>query len=463
MKKGRYKFYSGSRGEITFEGNFNMVSVRGMRPAMSLASRRQIGMDGGMSVPPQPNEIQPRIPGALKGLLVLMVASVAINYIDRTGLSTAAPLLERPDELAIPPAKMGVLLSAFFWTYSFLQLVAGWLVDRHGVRWVMAGGFIIWSAATAATGLVSSFGALLALRLLLGAGEAVAYPCYSKIIAGNFAEHQRGLANSLIDAGTKFGPALGILAGGILMERFGWRPVFIVLGVGSLLWLPAWFMRMPRDHAAAQVTADTGPGFAEICAKPQAWATIAGHFSGNYLWYFLITWLPSYLVKERGFSMSEMAYIGALAFCVTGITTIITGTVADRAIASGATPTKVRKTCVILGLGLATSMVTVVLVHGRVASVACLLFACMAYGIFASSHWAIPQTIAGPLAAGKWTGLQNCLANTAGVIAPAITGFVVGKTGHFFWAFAVCSAVVLAGAASYAFLLGRVEPVKWDK
>jgi len=115
-----------------------------------------------------------------------------------------------------------------------------------------------------------------------------------------------------------------------------------------------------------------------------------------------------------------------------------------------------------MGLGLATSVVAVAMVHGRNASISCLMFSCMAYGVFASSHWAIPQTIAGPLAAGKWTGLQNSLANVAGMVAPAITGFAVEKTGHFFWAFAICSAVVLAGAASYAFLLGPVEPVKWD-
>jgi len=412
-----------------------------------------------MSTLPQPKSDPSRISGALIGILILMVVSVAINYLDRTSLSTAAPLLGV--DLAISPARMGMLLSAFFWTYASLQVASGWLVDRYGVRWVMAIGFFIWSAATAATGLVPGFATLLWMRLLLGVGESVAYPCYSKIIAGSFAEHQRGLANSLIDAGTKFGPALGVLAGGILMERYGWRPVFIVLGLGSLLWLPAWFRWMPSGHQATQVTPSGGPGFAEICAQRQLWATIGGHFSGNYLWYFLITWLPSYLVKERGFSMSKMAYVGALAFFVTGVTTIITGWVADRAIARGATPTRVRKTCVILGLGLATSVVAVVLVQGQVASMACLMFACMAYGVFASSHWAIPQTIAGPLAAGKWTGLQNCLANLAGVAAPAITGFAVEKTGHFFWAFAVCSAVVLAGAASYAFLLGRVEPVKW--
>jgi MFS family permease len=122
----------------------------------------------------------------------------------------------------------------------------------------------------------------------------------------------------------------------------------------------------------------------------------------------------------------------------------------------------VRKTCVIAGLGLATSVVAVAVAPGWAASMACLMFACVAYGVFASSHWAIPQTIAGPVAAGKWTGMQNCLANLAGVAAPAITGFAVEKTGRFFWAFAICSAVVLAGAAAYAFLLGPVEPLDWD-
>ncbi|HEY3900340.1 MAG TPA: MFS transporter [Chthoniobacter sp.] len=412
-----------------------------------------------MSLPLQPNVVRERISGASLAVLVLMVASVAINYIDRTGLSTAAPLLA--DELSIPPAKMGMLLSAFFWSYASLQLVSGWLVDRYGVRWVMATGFFLWSAATAVTGLAHGFAILVSLRLLLGAGESVAYPCYSKIIAGRFEEHQRGLANSLIDAGTKFGPAIGIYAGGILMSQYGWRPIFIVLGLVSLLWLPPWFLGMPKGHAAAQATHSAGPSFAEICSHKQAWATIIGHFSGNYLWYFLITWLPSYLVQGRGFSMSTMAYVGALAFCVTGITTIVTGALADQAIAAGATPTKVRKTCVIAGLGLATSVVTVAIVHGSAASMACLMFACTAYGVFASSHWAIPQTIAGPIAAGKWTGLQNCLANLAGVAAPAITGVAVQRTGHFFWAFAICSAVVLGGAAAYAFLLGPVEPVQW--
>jgi MFS family permease len=189
-----------------------------------------------MKIVSNTNSVPARIPHTLWGVLILLVVSVAINYIDRGSLSTAAPLLKA--EMDISPVQLGILLSAFFWTYSILQIFSGWLADRYDVKWVMAIGFFIWSVSTAATGFVYAFAPLLLLRLFLGAGESVAFPCCSKIIAGSFAEHQRGRANSLIDAAGKFGPALGILIGGILMEHFGWRPVFVVLGLGSLLWLP---------------------------------------------------------------------------------------------------------------------------------------------------------------------------------------------------------------------------------
>jgi MFS transporter, ACS family, D-galactonate transporter len=407
----------------------------------------------------EPKAIHTRIPRALWCILVLMVVSVAINYIDRGSLSTAAPLLQA--DMAIPPAQLGWLLSSFFWTYALLQIVSGWLVDRYEVKWVMAIGFFVWSMATAATGLAGSFGVLFLLRLLLGIGESVAYPCYSKIMAAYFSEPQRGLANGLIDAGTKLGPALGMLTGGMLMARYGWRPVFIVLGLGSLLWLPAWFKWMPRARLAEEAPASEGAGFGEILSRRSAWATIAGHFCGNYFWYFLLTWLPYYLVRERGFSMDRMAIVTAVAYGVTALSTTTTGWLADRFIAAGSSPTRVRKACTALGLAFATAVVCVVFVHSSAGAMAILMFSCLSYGIFASSHWAITQTIAGPSAVGKWSGLQNCLANMAGVAAPAVTGLVVKHTGHFFWAFAVSAGVVLTGAAVYAFLLGPVEPIVW--
>jgi len=388
-----------------------------------------------------------------------MVVSVAINYIDRGSLSTAAPLLQA--EMAIPPSQLGLLLSSFFWTYALLQVASGWLVDCYDVKWVMAIGFFVWSMATAAIGFAGSFGVLLLLRLALGIGESVAYPCYSKIIAAHFSEHQRGLANGLIDSGTKLGPALGMLTGGMLMARFGWRPVFIVLGLSSLVWLPAWFRWMPRVRRSGEAPASEGVSFGVILSQRLVWATIAGHFCGNYFWYFLLTWLPYYLVRERGFSMDNMAIVTAVAYCVTALSTTTTGWLADGFIAAGSSPTRVRKACTACGLALATTIVGVVFVHRSAGAVAILMFSCLSYGVFASSHWAITQTIAGPSAVGKWSGLQNCIANLAGVAAPAVTGLVVKYTGHFFWAFAASAAVVLTGAAVYAFLVGPVEPVVW--
>jgi MFS family permease len=401
-----------------------------------------------------------RLPWALWGVLALLVISVAINYIDRGNLSIAAPLLK--EELGISPARLGLLLSSFFWTYSTFQIVSGWLVDRFDVNRVIAAGFLLWSVATAATGWIHSFEMLVVLRLVLGVGESVAYPCYSKILAGHFPEHHRGFANALIDAGTKCGPALGTLAGGLLMARFGWRPFFVVLGLGSLVWLPLWFRWMPHGHGAAAKQTGKAPGIPDILRHRAAWATFGGHFCGNYFWYFLLTWLPFYLVRERHFSMREMASLGSLAYLVTAAATTAAGWLSDRAIAAGSAPSRVRKTCTGFGLGFATIILGVTAIPNQTASLILLLVACGSYGVFASSHWAITQTLAGPRAAGKWTGLQNFVANLAGVAAPAITGFVVDSTGQFFWAFAVSAGVALAGAMIYTFGLGKVAPVDWN-
>jgi MFS family permease len=400
-----------------------------------------------------------RIPGKLWRVLALLVLSISINYIDRANLSIAAPLLK--DELGLSASQLGVLLSSFFWTYAVFQIVSGWLVDRFDTKWVLAAGFFLWSVATTATGLAQGFAFLVMLRLLLGMGESVAYPCYSKILAGQFAEHQRGLANALIHSGASCGPALGTLAGGMLMARFGWRPFFMVLGLGSLLWLPLWFKWMPRGESAALRSSGEGPSILEILSHRSAWATFAGHFCSNYFWYFLLTWLPFYLIRERHFSMNTMATVGALAYLVVAICAAISGWLSDRAIAAGAAPTRVRKACTGGGLGFATVILGVTVVSDPTASMILLMLACASFGMYASSHWAITQTLAGPLAAGRWSGVQNFLANLAGVVAPALTGFVIDKTGQFFWAFAVTAVVLLIGAGVYAFGIGPVRPVEW--
>src|SRR5262245_56597495 len=279
-------------------------------------------------------------------VLCLLLVSVWINYTDRGNLSVAAPLLA--PELSLTPVQMGLLLSSFFWTYDGLQFLGGWLVDRYNVSLVYGLGYLVWTVATLLTGAANGFAMLLLFRMLLGAGESVAYPAYSKLLAGSFAEHQRGLANALVDVGTKAGPAVGTLLGGLLMARFGWRAFFLGIGLLSLLWLLPWWTWAPR--ASHLTTSAQGPGMLEILGRREGWATFSGLFCFNYAFYFLLTWLPSYLVSERHFSMQMMAFFGALPFAVTAVASLLCGWLSDRWILAGATPTRVRKGLLVSGM-----------------------------------------------------------------------------------------------------------------
>jgi ACS family D-galactonate transporter-like MFS transporter len=403
---------------------------------------------------------------ALKSRLVwsttlLLVVSVIINYVDRGNLSVAAPVIKT--ELHLSPVQLGLLFSVFSWTYAPCQLLSGWLVDRFDANWVLAAGFFLWSAATGVTGLAYGFGGLLALRLLVGVAESTAYPAYSKIFATYFGENHRGIANALIDAGSKVGPACGGLVGAYLIAHFGWRPFFFALGLVALPWIPCWMRWRPRGPAAAAYHAKDRPTFRAILSHRPAWATFAGLFAANYFWYFLLTWLPSYLVQERHLSMQMMGVGNFVPLMLTAGATTTAGALSYRALARGASPTRVRKFCVSAGLGLATIVVVVPFISDLRVAIAVLSVASMGYGVYTSSHWAITQTMAGPSAVGRWTGLQNFFGNLAGIVAPFVTGVVVQTTGHFFWAFAATSLVVLTGSLACLFGLGTIEPNRWRR
>lgn len=402
-----------------------------------------------------------KLTGKLTAVLVLLGLSVFINYVDRGNLSIAAPMLK--DELHISSIQLGWLLSAFFWTYACLLPLSGWLVDRFNVNWVVATGFLLWSCATAATGIVHAFAALFALRLLLGMGESVAYPSYSKIIALHIPEEHRGLANSAIMSGLVLGPGFGMLLGGMLMARFGWRPFFIVLGLMSLLWLIPWIKWMPDARDAIHLKPTGAPSLPEFLRLRSAWGTCIGLFCGNYMNYFLITWLPFYLVRERHFSMNTMAEVGGTAYLLAAGLTPVAGWLSDRWIVAGATPTLVRKTFVGGGLGIAGVFVGLAVLGGPSFCVAMLILGVIFFGMGGSNLFSITQTLAGPYAAGRWTGFQNCIGNLAGVVAPAVTGVVLQRTGHFAWAFAIVTLFAFAGTASWFFIVGPVEPVVWHK
>jgi MFS family permease len=315
------------------------------------------------------------------------------------------------------------------------------------------------------------------MRLILGIGESVAYPSYSKIISRNFAESQRGRANSFICAGQASGPAVGTLFGGLLIAHVGWRLSFIIFGFASLLWLLPWlkYLRKPTPPSEPHPTlaansaeisptgeSAAGASILQILQQRSAWGTFGGLFAYNYVWYFFITWLPTYLVRDRQFSVKTMSVVTSLAFLVLAISALTSGWLSDKWIAAGASPTRVRKTFTGAGPAIAASILLVGIVPNHAAAMAILMLTCIGLGMCTSNLWAVTQTLAGPTTSGKWTGLQNFLGNVAGWIAPALIGLILQRTGNFFYVFVITSAVSLLGAVSWIFLVGPIKPVAWQ-
>lgn len=391
--------------------------------------------------------------------LALLAILAVINFIDRSNLSIAAPLLK--DELQISASQLGVLLSAFFWTYTAMMFFSGWLVDRFDANWVMAAGFLVWSLATTATGLVQGFTMLLLMRLVLGTGESVMVPAWSKILSLHLTEQYRGFANGVCQGAVRFGPAVGTLGVGFLIAKCGWRPVFIGIGLISLAWIPAWIKWMPRGHAINCSLDGSAPGFVDILRQKSFWGVCAGHFSIIYLLYFMLTWLPFYLVRERQLSMQSMVKVATAYYLTDALSAVATGWFADFFIRRGHSLTLVRKSAMALGHLIATLALLSCAVASSHWYLLCLVIVGIGEGIAGAGPFAFSQTLAGPHATGKWTGLQAGFVNVSGVVAPALTGFLVDRTGSFKVPLVIAALVLLTGGLSWVLVVGQVEQLNW--
>jgi MFS transporter, ACS family, D-galactonate transporter len=403
--------------------------------------------------------------------LTLLIISVGINYLDRGNIAVALSSIQR--EIHLDDRQLGLLGTAFFLTYSLAQVAAGKLIDRFNVNWVYAAGYLLWSGATLFTGFTrdlhvfgfafSSFAMLFTLRLILGMGESVAYPSYSKIICGCFPEGLRGTANAAVDAGSKIGPALGVMLGVELVHWLNWRGMFIAIGALSLLWLLPWCFIAPRLKLRQQFSPVKAPSYREIVRSRPFWGTVLGLFGANYTWYLLLTWLPYYFEKDRHYAHNRLALFSSLPFWGVAGASMLLGLLADVLIRRGKVAARVRQATVTLGLvGCCVFMLPGVMIRNEAASLTLLIVACICLGGFSSNHWALTQTLAGPEAAGKWTGLENCLGNFAGVAAPWATGSILAKTQSFTLAFAPSCAVLLVGITGYWFVIGKATRVHWS-
>jgi MFS family permease len=392
--------------------------------------------------------------------VMLVTACVFINYVDRGNLATAAPLIH--DELHLSTTQIGVLLSAFYYGYVACMPGMGWLAERYGARRVLATGLTLWALATFLTGFAGSFAVLLGLRILLGIGESVTFPCVSKVLAQAVEVSRLGVANGFLSFGFLLGPAAGTLVGGYLMIAFGWRAVFIVLGSLSLLWLWPWRRAVIPSLSKSPVGHETQPRFAQILRQRALWGAALGHFASNYTYYFIISWLPYYLVKSRGFTLGSMVTIASWAYLLNALAALAAGWAADRWIRAGRSATLVHKGLMATGhLSAIVCMLGMVMLPAA-GSVAALFAFCVLGAVSYPGVFAIPQIIAGPNAQGRWVGVQNACGNVAGLIAPAITGYLVDRTGLFTVAFALAAGVNLLGLIGWVFILPKVEPLRWQ-
>jgi MFS family permease len=391
-------------------------------------------------------------------VVLLLAAVLLINYIDRGALGTAGPLIQR--DLHLSNGQYGLLFSAFFWMYALIQIPVGALAERYGAHRVLTAGLVVWATATALTGLTSSFSMLIALRMMLGLGESVGFPTVSKLLAAVVPVKGLGTANGIVAFGYLIGPGVGVLLAGLLIDFAGWRGTFLIFGVCSLLWLIPWLaVRLPK--LATQRSDPSAPSLGMILAQRGLWGTSLGLFSSNYMWYFILSWLPGYLVKERGFSMHEMEHVATAGYLVNGLSAFLVGWAIDRYIRRGGSANfgykfimflaHVGSVPAMLAMGLGTQSMAVAGMFGFQ-----ILMGASSPGMYAMS-----QILAGPRASGRWVGIQNSLGNLPGMISPWVTGIIVDRTGHFALAFVAAAVVSVLGLVGWLGMVPKLAPLKW--
>lgn len=412
------------------------------------------------------------------GIAVILFIGILINYFDRTNMSIATkPMMA---EYHLTPGEMGILLSSFAWSYALLQIPIGVLLDKIGIKWLMRVGTILWTVATAMTAIVSGMGLIIVSRVLLGVAEAPAFPAASKATGYWFPLRERGMATSTFDAAAKFSNVIGAPLVAWAVTQWGWRGGFWVTAVLSLLYAIVYWIwyRDPREHPhlsseekeyiteggaqdAGEAQGGTMANLGFLLGQRKVWGLTIGFAAYGYSFYLLLTWLPGYLEKQMGMTVLKSGVYTMVPWIVATLTDfIIGGWLVDQLVAKGYNSTKVRKTLLVLGMILGLAVIGAAFTNNPKIAI---LFISIALGGLAFSApigWSIPALIAPKGTVGTVGSIMNFVNNIMGILAPIVTGFIVGGTGSFAIGFVVAGAVLLIGIFSYLFLLGGIEQIK---
>ncbi|RVU03208.1 MFS transporter [Novosphingobium umbonatum] len=392
-------------------------------------------------------------------ILWLLALGVLIAYVDRTSISSALADRGFAASFKLDNMDRGWLNSAFFWTYGLVQMPAGYVVDRYGVKVPYTVCFVLWCGATAATGLTSAFSGLLIMRLLIGATEAIVMPASYRWIRNNFKEGQSGTAVGIFAMGNKFGPALGAPVAAWLIVQYNWQTMFLLTGAIGLVWLVPWMVMVRNDWPSAEemVVAKRTAGsisMGAIMKSPVVWGALITNFCYGYFTFFCMTWMPSYLVEKRGLSLSKSGLYTFFSFAGIALVALVAGWVADRMIAKGKDAVLVRKLFVMAGfVGGCT-----VLLGAWSASLQWALFwnvfslSCL--GLATANNLALCRlTLIPKPAVGMVTGIQQVATSLAGGVSASLSGWLLDVSGGYDLPMMVIFAFLVVGAASTWILL----------
>ncbi len=418
-------------------------------------------MENSATFPPAETAWQPTpISTRRRWFLVSLLSTASlINYLDRATISVALPKIS--EEFLLRPAAEGLLLSAFFWSYTLMQLPMGYLVDRRSLRWLYAGSFALWSLACGLAGFAESFAMLFVLRIALGIGESIFLPGSIKFISVSFPPQDRGLPTGIFSCGTRAGLALGAPLIAWLVSRYGWRHMFVLVGFAGLAWIIPWLLAFPSGLGQQKLPATSVRPVKTRRKIPTLNRNLVGACLGflsfGYYGYLLVTWLPDYFVEARHLSILRAGVYSSIPFFVWTAAEPAGGWLADRLTRHGWNHTRVRKGLITFGYSAGLFLIPAVLSSSMKVTLFMLAGASLV-GLSTANLLVVFQSCAPPEEVGAWMGIGNFVGNLGGVLSPAITGFLIQRTGSYVAGFALAPIILVAGLLAYWLMVGELKP-----
>jgi ACS family D-galactonate transporter-like MFS transporter len=422
-------------------------------------------MDGHLEPAAAPSESKQFQSRTRFGVLALISLGTMINYLDRTILGIAAPGLA--SDLHIGPTLMGVVFSAFSWTYVVAQIPGGWFLDKFGTKLTYFFSALLWSLFTLVQGTVRGVVSLLGLRLGLGISEAPCFPTNSRVVATWFPEHERAKATAAYTVGEYLGLACFSPLLFWMSQQFGWRSLFLTVGVAGIAFSGTWW-KLYRDAASCVPQSKPVPQkrmmlaqVRELLRHRQVWGASIGQFGGNSTLVFFLTWFPTYLAKERHMDWMKVGFNAILPFAAAACGIVLAGWSSDALLKRMQSPNLARKLPIVFGLLGASTIIAANYVNRDDVTIAIFSFAFFCQGM-TGLGWTVISDIAPKELMGITGGIFNFFSNMAGVLTPIIIGAIIGRTGSFSYALAYVGAAGLLGAISYIFVLGDVTRIVLD-